>query len=109
MPTFDRCESCLEDMPAGNLHCYRCGTDLPPPEAKAGAVLIQLYPAPSQADVLRTYRREAARLGAAGWQPVAHSWGDERPGTSLAVVFGYAAATVTWGTLLVTYRPEDPS
>jgi hypothetical protein len=101
---FDRCESCLAEMPVGNLHCFNCGEDLPPPGPDSGSVLIQLYPADSQAAAFTFYRLEARRLADAGWYPIAHSWGDERPGTGLAALFGYAAASVGWGTLLVTYR-----
>jgi hypothetical protein len=50
------------------------------------------------------YRVEAARLVAAGWYPVAHSWGDERASAGIAAVLGDIAATQLSGTLLVTYR-----
>jgi hypothetical protein len=104
MSAFDRCEGCLKEMPAGNLHCFECGDDLPVPKADSGAVLVQLYPAASQAEAFTFYRQEAKRLAAGGWYPIAHSWGDEPPSTGFAAAFGYAAASVGWGTLLVTYR-----
>ena len=44
------------------------------------------------------------RLADGGWYPISHSWGDEPPSTGFAAVFGQAAASVGWGTLLVTYR-----
>jgi hypothetical protein len=91
-------------MPAGNLHCFGCGEDLPPPGPDGGSILVQLYPAPTQTDAFEFYRVEAPRLAAAGWYPVAHSWGDERPGSGSAVVLGYGAASIVGGTLMVTYR-----
>ena len=91
-------------MPVGNLHCFECGDDLPVPRADSGAVLVQLYPAASQAEAFTFYRLEAQRLAAGGWYPIAHSWGDEPPSTGFAAAFGYTAASVGSGTLLVTYR-----
>ena len=104
MSAFDRCEGCLKEMPVGNLHCFECGDVLPVPHAAAGAILVQLYPAPSQADAFTFYRAEAKRLAAGGWYPIAHSWGDEPPSTGAAAIFGYTTESVGWGTLLVTYR-----
>ena len=92
-------------MPVGNLHCFGCGDSLPPPQPKEGTVLVQLYPAETQAAAFAFYRSEARRLADAGWYPIAHSWGDERPGPGFAAVLGYVAESVAWGTLLVTYRP----
>jgi hypothetical protein len=104
MSRFDRCESCLQEMPPGNLHCFGCGDDLPPPDARQGEILAQLYPAATQTQAFAFYRIEAKRLAAAGWYPIAHSWGDEPPSTGMAWVLGYVAESVPWGTLLVTYR-----
>ena len=59
---------------------------------------------PSQAEAFTFYRLEAQRLAAGGWYPIAHSWGDEPPSTGFAAAFGYTAASVGAGTLLVTYR-----
>jgi hypothetical protein len=106
MSRFDQCEACNRDKPAGNLHCFVCGFSATPPEAKPGAILIQLYPAPTQAEAFTFYREEAKRLAGAGWYPIAHSWGDDRPGLGFAAVFGYTAESAGWGTLLVTYRPD---
>ena len=91
-------------MPAGNLHCFACGADIPPPKLDSGSILVQLYPAVTQAAAFEFYRVEATRLAGAGWYPVAHSWGDERSGVGFAAVFGDVAATQLSGTLLVTYR-----
>jgi len=88
----------------GNLHCFECGDDLPVPKADSGAVLVQLYPAASQAEAFTFYRQEAQRLATGGWYPIAHSWGDERPGAGVAVLIGYPSEAIGWGTLLVTYR-----
>jgi hypothetical protein len=102
---YDRCPNCEGEMPVGNLHCFGCGEDLPPPKnPDGGSVLVQLYPADTQAEAFKFYQVEARRLADAGWYPIAHSWGDERPGTGMAAVFGYVAESVGWGTLLVTYR-----
>ena len=60
--------------------------------------------AATQAAAFDFYRAEAARLAAAGWYPVAHSWGDERTSVGFAAVLGDVAATQLSGTLLVTYR-----
>jgi hypothetical protein len=91
-------------MPAGNLHCFGCGEDLPPPSADGGSVLVQLYPAVRQVDAFDFYRLEAARLAAAGWFPVAHSWGEDRRGMGSASILGDVAASNLSGTLMVTYR-----
>jgi len=106
MSRFDQCESCDEDMPAGNLHCFGCGASLPPPEAKPAAILVQLYPAATQAEAFGFYRVEAQRLASVGWYPISHSWGDDRPGLGFTAMFGYTAASVGWGTLMVTYRGD---
>ena len=104
MSKFDRCESCLQEMPVGNLHCFNCGEELPVPSPDSGTILIQLYPAASQAEAFTFYRLEAQRLIRAGWVPIAHSWGDERPGAGAAAMLGYKSEAIGWGTLLVTYR-----
>lgn len=91
-------------MPAGNLHCFGCGTDIAPPRADNGSILVQLYPAVTQAEAFEFYRIEAPRLAAAGWHPVAHSWSDERVGFGSAAMFGDVAGTLLNGTLMVTYR-----
>ena len=94
-------------MPAGNLHCFDCGADLARPAARQ-----RLRPGPAvpgdrtQAEAFTFYRPEVPRLAAAGWYPIAHSWGDEPAG------FGFAAPSETRcrpavdGTLMVTYRQE---
>jgi hypothetical protein len=104
MARFDRCPNCEEAMPIGNLHCFRCGADIPPPALDSGSILVQLYPAATQTAAFEFYRVEAARLAAAGWYPVAHSWGDERTTVGFAALLGDVAATQLSGTLLVTYR-----
>ena len=88
----------------GNLHCFECGDDLPVPRADSGAVLVQLYPAGSQAEAFTFYRQESRRLAAGGWYPISHSWGDDPPGLGFAATFGYAGSAASRGTLLVTYR-----
>jgi hypothetical protein len=88
MGGFNRFESCLHEMPTGNLHCFGCGDDLPPPGPDSGSILVQLYPAVTQADAFEFYRVEARRLAEAGWYPIAHSWGDERPGAAFAALVG---------------------
>jgi hypothetical protein len=103
MSAFDRCEGCLKEMPVGNLHCFECGDDLPIPRADSGAVLVQLYPASSQAEAFTFYRHEAQRLANGGWFPIAHSWGDLRPGADPAPTLANLSET-GGGTLLVTYR-----
>ena len=69
-----------------------------------GSILVQLYPAVTQAVAFDFYRVEAARLAAAGWYPVAHSWGDGRASVGFAALLGDVASTQLSGTLLVTYR-----
>jgi hypothetical protein len=91
-------------MPAGNLHCFGCGLDLPPPGLDSGSILVQLYPAATQADAFEFYRVEARRLAEAGWYPVAHSWGEERIGIASAATLGHVAGSILTGSLLVTYR-----
>ena len=91
-------------MPVGNLHCFECGDDLPVPAADSGSILIQLYPASSQAEAFTFYRQESRRLASGGWYPIAHSWGDDPPGFGFAATFGYAGSSASQGTLLVTYR-----
>ena len=59
--------------------------------------------ASTQAAAFEVYRTEAARLAAAGWYPIAHSWGDERPGAGSAAT---GAGAQLSGTLMVTYRQE---
>jgi hypothetical protein len=93
-------------MPAGNLHCFGCGLDLPPPVVDSGSVLVQLYPGISQAAAFDFYRIEVSRLAAAGWYPIAHSWGDDRMSVGFAAVVGDAASSQLVGTLMVTYRQE---
>jgi len=93
-------------MPKGNLHCFGCGSDLPPPVLDSGSVLVQLYPGMTQAAAFEFYRTEVVRLAAAGWYPIAHSWGDERSGVGFTALFGDVAATQLSGTLMVTYRQE---
>ena len=93
-------------MPKGNLHCFGCGSDLPPPVLDSGSVLVQLYPGITQAAAFEFYRTEVVRLAAAGWYPIAHSWGDERSGVGFTALFGDVAATQLSGTLMVTYRQE---
>ena len=104
MARYDLCPNCEAEMPVGNLHCFGCGTDIPPATLDSGSILVQLYPAVTQAAAFDFYRIEAARLAVAGWYPVAHSWGDDRPGLGFAAVFGYTAESAGWGTFLVTYR-----
>jgi hypothetical protein len=101
---YDRCPNCSQEMPAGNLHCFGCGLDLDPPGPDGGSILVQLYPAATQAEAFDFYRLEAPRLAAAGWFPVAHSWGDERVGVGSAVALGDVAGSTPSGTLMVTYR-----
>ena len=93
-------------MPKGNLHCFGCGSDLPLPVLDSGSVLVQLYPGITQAAAFEFYRTEVVRLAAAGWYPIAHSWGDERSGVGFTALFGDVAATQLSGTLMVTYRQE---
>jgi hypothetical protein len=104
MARYDLCPNCEAEMPAGGLHCFACGANLPPPGLDSGSVLVPLYPAVTQADGFEFYRVEAARLTAAGWYPVAHSWGDGRASVGFAALFGDVAATQLSGTLMVTYR-----
>jgi hypothetical protein len=104
MARYDRCPNCSAEMPLGNLHCFGCGADLPPPRLDSGSILVQLYPATSQAVAFEFYRLEALRLGTAGWTPIAHSWGDERIGLGTAAVLGDSAPSMLQGTLMVTYR-----
>jgi hypothetical protein len=95
-------------MPVGNLHCFGCGLDLQPPVLDSGSVLVQLYPAVTQAVAFAFYRLEVVHLAAAGWHPIAHTWGDERiGGGTAAVVAGDAAPSLPAGTPLVTYRQES--
>jgi hypothetical protein len=91
-------------MPVGNLHCFGCGTDITPPRADSGSILVQLYPAVTQAKAFEFYRIEAPRLAAAGWYPIAHSWGDERVGVGSAALLGDVVGSWLNGTLMVTYR-----
>ncbi|HLO34847.1 MAG TPA: zinc ribbon domain-containing protein [Candidatus Deferrimicrobium sp.] len=84
MARYDLCPNCEAEMPAGNVHCFACGADIPPPRLDSGSILVQLYPAVTQAMAFEFYRVEAARLAAAGWYPVAHSWGDERTSAGFA-------------------------
>jgi hypothetical protein len=104
MARYELCPNCEAEMPVGNVHCFACGADIPPPRLDSGSILIQLYPAVTQGVAFEFYRVEAARLAAAGWYPVAHSWGDERAGAGYAALLGDVAATQVSGTLLVTYR-----
>ena len=106
MARYDSCPNCDQAMPKGNLHCFGCGSDLPPPVLDSGSVLVQLYPGITQAAAFEFYRTEVARLAAAGWYPIAHSWGDERAGVGFSALFGDLAATQLSGTLMVTYRQE---
>jgi hypothetical protein len=107
MARFDRCPNCTGEMPAGNLHCFGCDADLPPPSPDGGSILVQIYPAVSQAQAFEFYRVEARRLSDAGWFPIAHSWGDERTGAASAAgaaSLGPVPGSVVSGSLLVTYR-----
>jgi hypothetical protein len=71
MARYDLCPNCEAEMPARNLHCFACGTDIPPPRLDNGSILVKLYPAVTQAAAFDFYRVEATRLAAAGWYPVA--------------------------------------
>jgi len=104
MARFDVCPNCDAEMPVGNLHCFGCGTDIAPPTLDSGSILVQLYPAATQEAAFDFYRVEAARLAAAGWFPVGHSWGDGRVSVGFAAILGDVAATQLSGTLMVTYR-----
>lgn len=106
MVSFDRCPDCGQTMPLGNLHCFGCGLDLPQRALDSGSMLIHLYPAISQAEGFEFYRTEAPRLAAAGWYPIAHSWGDERIGVGSAAAMGDVAAPLLSGLLTVTYCQE---
>ena len=101
MARFDTCPNCGAAMPAGSLHCFDCGVDLPVPPPDSGSVLVQLYPARTQAEAFEFYRLEVPRLAAAGWYPVAHSWGEEPAGKT-----GETGVTGATGALMVTYRQE---
>jgi len=101
MARFDTCPNCGKPMPTGNLHCSDCGAVLPPPVLDSGSVLVQLYAGITQTAAFEVYRTEVTRLAAAGWYPIAHSWGDERPGARSAATAGPSS-----GTLMVTYRQE---
>jgi hypothetical protein len=100
----DLCPNCEKTMPAGNVHCFACGADIPPPRLDSASILVQLYPVMTQTAAFEFYRVEDAHLAAAGWYPVAHSWGDERASAGFAALFGDLAATQLSGTLLVTHR-----
>jgi hypothetical protein len=106
MARFDVCPNCGQAMPAGNLHCFGCGLDLPLPVLDSGSVLVQLYPGISQAAAFEFYRIEVVRLAAAGWYPIAHSWGDDRIRVGSAIVTSDVASSLLAGTLMVTYRQE---
>ena len=106
MARFDRCPNCDQEMPVGNLHCFGCGLDLPPPVVDSGSVLVQLYPGITQASAFEFYRIEVARLATAGWYPIAHSWGDDRIDLGSATLMGDGASSLLSGTLMVTYRQE---
>ena len=106
MARYDSCPNCDQAMPVGNLHCFGCGLDLPPPVLDSGSVLVQLYPGVTQAAAFEFYRTEVVRLAAAGWYPIAHSWGDERASAGTSALLGDVASSLLSGTLMVTYRQE---
>jgi hypothetical protein len=87
--------------------CTGC-RELRPAEAgwPAGPTLILLYPAEEQRLAAALYRAHVALLGAAGYLPVATSWGETPPGVVDSVFFAHVEESFRVGTLLVTYRRE---
>ncbi len=70
----------MQAMPTGNLHCFDCGADLAVRRPTAAPSSSSSTRRRTQAAAFEFYRLEVARLAAAGWYPVAHSWGDEPAG-----------------------------
>jgi hypothetical protein len=57
--------------------------------------------------VVDDWTRDAHELAAQGRYPVAHSWGDDRPGTATALFAANVEEAYRTGTLFVTYRREQ--
>ncbi len=103
--TCDACGTYSADLWAACTGCR----ELRPVERgwPAGPSLVLLYPGDTQVDAAGRYRAHAAALAAAGYVPVATSWGEERPGAGVAFLAAHMEEAYRVGSLLVTYR-RDP-
>lgn len=72
----------------------------------SGATVIALYGGRTQAETAPSYAAHARALEAAGYHPVATSWGDDRPGAGTATLLANIEEAYRAGTLLVTYRRD---
>ena len=67
-------------------------------------VLVVLYPGDTQLDASARYAAHVTGLASAGYEPVATSWGEERPSAGSALFAAHLEEADRVGTLLVTYR-----
>ncbi len=87
--------------------CPACAELRPVERGWPSAVsVILLYPGETQVDAAGRYRAHAASLRTAGYDAVATSWGQDRPGAATAALFAGIEEAYRMGTLLVTYRRE---
>jgi len=101
------CGDCDERTDEAYATCHRC--QMPRPIGSgwpAGRTLVLLYPGNEQVDASARYVAHAEALEAAGYLPIATSWGQTPPGAGSAFFFGNLEEAYRVGTLLVTYRRE---
>ncbi|MET0773121.1 MAG: hypothetical protein ABWZ82_08565 [Candidatus Limnocylindrales bacterium] len=99
------CDACGESNLGVWAGCARC-RELRPVTADwtGGEVLVALYPGKTQEDAATRYAQHVTELGSAGYEPVATSWGEERPSAGTALFAAHLEEAYRIGTLLVTYR-----
>src|SRR6187431_2181800 len=99
------CEACGASNEGIWAACASC-RELRPvtPDWTRGDVLGLLYPGDTQLDASARYAAHVTGLGSVGYEPVATSWGEERPGAGSALFAAHLEEASRIGTLLVTYR-----
>jgi hypothetical protein len=101
------CGDCDERTDEAYATCHRCQVPRPTGSGwPAGRTLLLLYPGNEQVDASARYLAHAEALEAAGYLPIATSWGQTPPGAGSAFFFGNLEEAYRVGTLLVTYRQE---
>jgi len=125
---------CTCGVPVGSWdrECWKCGRALVPgegaPETLHAKTIVRTYRGHQQSDVVKEFKRDAARLSEIGYIPTSQSWaaGQWGGGAWLAalllcvillgtLIFIYMIIVKPEGTLTVTYsldgsaaRPQEP-